>query len=276
VAATGGFHVDLLLDPFATSWAEVRDAALAAEEGGYDGIWLWDHLAGQAHDADRVLECWTTLSALAAVVPRVVLGPLVLNVANRRPAVLATMAATLQEVSGGRLLLGLGAGGGRGVPYPAEQVATGMTVPPDPVRRQQVREAVHVLRQLWTGRAEPFAGEHYPLGEATGFLRPDPPPPIVLGAFGPKMARLAGECADGINTHAGHPDLARLLAVAREAHAAVGRDPAGFVVTLSAPFRDEWRDRARHRELEAAGVHRLVLLVRPPFDLDVLRGGARP
>jgi alkanesulfonate monooxygenase SsuD/methylene tetrahydromethanopterin reductase-like flavin-dependent oxidoreductase (luciferase family) len=268
--ASGRLRVDLQLDPFDATWPAVRDAAVAAGAAGWDGIWLWDHLAGQSHGADRVLECWTTLSALAPVVPRVALGPLVLNVAYRRPAVLATMAATLQEVSGGRLILGLGAGGGRGVPYTAEQAATGLPVPPDPVRRRQVREAIHVLRQLWTGRSEPFAGEHYPLGEATGFLRPDPPPPVVVAAFGPKTARLAGECADGITTHAAHPDRDHLVAVAREARAASGGDPVGFAVVLTAPLTAPWLDPGRHRELEAAGVDRLVLLARPPFPIGAI------
>ena len=268
--------VDLLLDPFDATWPDLRDAALVAEEQGFDGIWTWDHLAGQAHDADRVLECWTILSALAAVVPRVMLGPLVLNVANRRPGVLATAAATLQEVSGGRLLLGLGAGGGRGLPYPLEQEATGVTVPGDRVRRAQVAEAIGVMRQLWTGEARPFAGEHYSLGTGRGFIVPEPAPPIIVGAFGPKMATLAGELGDGINTHAGSPALVDLLDTARAAHAASGRDPADFIVTLSAPFAPATFEPSRVEAFEAMGVDRIVLLVHAPYDRDAIRdAGAR-
>lgn len=264
-------HVDLLLDPFGARWLDLRDAALVAEEAGFDGIWTWDHLAGGVHDQDRVLECWTVLSALAVAVPRVALGPLVLNVANRRPALVATAAATLQEVSGGRLLLGLGAGGGRNVPYPLEQEATGVPVPSDPVRRAQVREATTVLRQLWTGEARPWTGEHYRLGTASGFIRPEPVPPVIIGAFGPKMAALAGEVSDGINTHGSSPQLVELLDTARAAHAAQGRDPAAFIVTLSVPFGRRSFDPARQAELAALGVHRIVALVRPPFDLDAIR-----
>lgn len=267
--------VDLLLDPFDATWTNLRDAALVAEEAGFDGVWTWDHLAGQSHGASRVLECWTVLSALAACVPRIMLGPLVLNVANRRPGVLATAAATLQEVSGGRLLLGLGAGGGRNVPYPAEQEATGLAVPSDPVRRDQVREAAAVLRQLWTGAARPLAGEHYPLGTADGFIVPEPAPPIIVGAFGPKMAALAGEVGDGINTPASGRALPALLQAARDAHAAAGRDPSDYLVTLSANLTPSWLDPARHAELEGIGAHRLVLLVHPPFDLDAIRAAGR-
>ncbi len=104
--------VDLLFDPFGGRWEDLRDAAMLAEDAGFDGVWLYDHLAGSVHGAGHVLECWTVLSALAAAVPRLTLGSLVLNVANRDAGTLAVMAATLQEVSGGRLLLGVGAGGG--------------------------------------------------------------------------------------------------------------------------------------------------------------------
>jgi alkanesulfonate monooxygenase SsuD/methylene tetrahydromethanopterin reductase-like flavin-dependent oxidoreductase (luciferase family) len=123
--------VDLLFDPFGGRWEDLRDAAVLAEGVGIDGLWLYDHLAGSVHGASHVLECWTILSALAAAVPRLCVGSLVLNVANRDAGTLAVMAATLQEVSGGRLLLGVGAGGGRGTPYAAEQVALGREVPAD-------------------------------------------------------------------------------------------------------------------------------------------------
>ena len=126
--------IDVLFDPFDAQWSDVRDGAVAAEEAGFDGIWLYDHLAGSVHGATRVLECWTTLTAIAATVPRITVGPLVLNVANRDPGTLAVMAATLQEVSGGRLLLGLGAGGGNDTPYAAEQEAFGRAVPGARVR----------------------------------------------------------------------------------------------------------------------------------------------
>ena len=114
-------QIDLLIDPFGATWQDVREGAIAAEGEGFDGVWLYDHLAGSVHGQQRVLECWTTLTAIAATVPRIAIGPMVLNVANRHPGTLAVMAATLQEVSGGRLLLGLGAGGGPHTPYAAEQ-----------------------------------------------------------------------------------------------------------------------------------------------------------
>jgi len=257
-------RTDLLFDPFDADWSTLRAAALAAENAGFDGLWTWDHLMGGVHRASHVLECWTLLTALAAITQRMAIGPLVLNVANRHPGVVAVMAATLQHISGGRLLLGLGAGGGKQTPYAAEQAAIGNSVPGDAVRRWQVEEAADVLRQVWSGRVQPTPADHFPLGEGAGFLQPDPLPPIIMGAFGPKMAALAGRVGDGINTQAQHPRLSELLQIARAAHLASQRDTP-FVTTVFAAFSERWLDdsrpeRARLREL---GVERLILVTRP-------------
>ena len=177
--STPGLKTDLLLIPMSARWADMRAAALAAEAAGFDGLWTWDHLRDpDGGGAPGVPEAWTALTALAAITQRVMLGPLVLNVANRHPGVLANMAATLQAVSGGRLLLGLGAGGSRRTPYAAEQAAIGQAVERDAVRAQRVVDAIALIRKLWAGEA--------------GFLRPEPAPPIVVGGFGPRMAAIAG------------------------------------------------------------------------------------
>jgi alkanesulfonate monooxygenase SsuD/methylene tetrahydromethanopterin reductase-like flavin-dependent oxidoreductase (luciferase family) len=257
--------VDVLLDPFGVSWDDMLAAAVAAEQEGFDGVWTWDHLAGSVHRAPKVLECWTTLTALAAAVARITIGPMVLNVANRDPGTLAVMAATLQEVSGGRLILGLGAGGGLDTPYAAEQQALGRRVGGDHSRRRQLESAIATIREVWTGRA----------GGASGFLRPEPPPKIVVGAFGPKMAELAGRVGDGINLPAGHPQLDRLAGVARDAYRHREREPDGFVVTAFAGLDERWvrAGGAQRAGLDGAGVDRLVLLVSPRALGDIRRVG---
>jgi alkanesulfonate monooxygenase SsuD/methylene tetrahydromethanopterin reductase-like flavin-dependent oxidoreductase (luciferase family) len=241
--------VDVLLDGFGTRWIDVLDAAQAAETGGLDGVWLNDHLNGLVQAAPHVLECWTVLSALAGTVPRVVLGPLVLNVANRDPGTLAVMAATLQEISGGRLVLGIGAGGRSGTPYGLEQEALGRTVASDPERRRAVERTVETLRQLWSGGTT---------GKG-GFLRPTPLPPILIAAFGPKMAELAGRIGDGICVQA-NARLPELAAVAREAHSEAGRDPREFVLVATLGSVPE--QTRRWAELD---VDRLIVYVAPPF-----------
>src|SRR2546430_7881870 len=126
---------DLLLIPMGARYREMRAAALAAEDAGFDGLWTWDHL--REPDADSgpgVPEAWTVLTALAEATRRVSLGPLVLNVANRQPGLLANMAATLPAVSGGRLLLGLGAGGNRRTPDALGQAVAGQAVQGDRAR----------------------------------------------------------------------------------------------------------------------------------------------
>ena len=240
--------IDLLFDPFGATWTDVREAAWAADEVGFDGVWLYDHLAGSVHGENRVLEAWTTLTAIAATVPRIAIGPMVLNVANRAAGTLGVMAATLQEVSEGRLLLGLGAGGGRDTPYAAEQRAFDRPVPGDVARRAAVEAAVATLRSVWSGN----------VGGVGGFLRPDPPPPIVIGGFGPKMAALAGRVADGVNLPGG-PGVARLIETAREAVTAAGRDPSAFIVTVSSDLRPQTLER-----LEGLGVDRVVAFVGAP------------
>jgi alkanesulfonate monooxygenase SsuD/methylene tetrahydromethanopterin reductase-like flavin-dependent oxidoreductase (luciferase family) len=242
-------HIDLLFDPFGATWRDVQAGALAAEREGFDGVWVYDHLAGSVHGQARVLESWTTLTALAATVPRIAIGPMVLNVANRDPGTLGVMAATLQEVSEGRLLLGLGAGGGRDTPYAAEQEAFDRAVPPDAMRRAAVEAAIVTLRSMWSGTVQGVGG----------FLRPTPPPPIIVGGFGPKMAALAGRMADGINVGGG-PGLERLLDIARTARVAAGGDAATFIVTVSSDLRA-----ATLSKLERLDVHRVVVFVRAPF-----------
>ncbi len=253
-------EIDLLLDPFAASWSDIRETALAAEQAGFGGIWTWDHLAGSVHGQGHVLECWTVLSALAAAVPRLMLGSLVLNVANRPAGTLAVMAATLQHVSGGRLLLGIGAGGGRDTPYASEQLALGREVGGDIRRRRQVEETIATLRQVWSGARNGVGG----------FLQPNPPVPIIVGGFGPKMAELAGRLADGVNIPANAVDL---IAVAQAARQSGGAVDEPFLITGSVGFSEALlqKNGPSLERFSAAGFDRLILGVRPPYPLDRIR-----
>jgi alkanesulfonate monooxygenase SsuD/methylene tetrahydromethanopterin reductase-like flavin-dependent oxidoreductase (luciferase family) len=250
-------RVDVLLETFGSRWPEIRDGALAAQRTGFDGVWLNDHLVGSVEGAPHVLECWTILSALAVEVPRITVGPLVLNVANRDPGILAVMAATLQHVSGGRLLLGLGAGARRGTSYATEQETLGRPVLTDPERRRAVERTIGVLRQVWSGA----------VARTAGFLQPEPVPPILVAGSGPKMAELAGRVGDGICLPVG-PMMPELVEIARRAYARSGRDPERLIVTASLATLPE-----RKESPLRLGVDRLVLYVTPPFDAGVARLG---
>ncbi len=273
--------IDLLLVPMGARYPEMRAAAIAAEESGFDGVWTWDHLRDPDGGArSRVPESLTALAGLAEATRRIALGPLVLNVSSRHPGILANMAATIQEISGGRLLLGLGAGAHRRLPYAVEHESIGIAVERDRVRAERAAEAAQVLRRLWSGDESSFNGSHYRLERPSGFLRPDPAPPIIVGGFGPRMAAIAGQHGDGFNTPATHPQLGELIRTARDAHAASGRDPARFIVTVFGAFRDSYLDAASpaRASLERHGVDRVILLLEAPYDLDRVRSrrtGAR-
>ena len=120
-------------------------------------------------------------------------------------------------------------------------------------------EAIELIRRLWSGHA--------------GFLRPEPPPPIIVGGFGPRMASIAGRHADGFNTQAMHPRLADLARLARDEHTKAGRNAADFILTVFAGLDERWlKSDSRVRPmLGGIGVTRLILLIEPPFDVDEIR-----
>jgi alkanesulfonate monooxygenase SsuD/methylene tetrahydromethanopterin reductase-like flavin-dependent oxidoreductase (luciferase family) len=169
-------------------------AARQVEAAGYVAAWSWDHFISRGRLDDAVLECWTTITAAAARTSTLRVGSFVLNVMNRHPAVLARMAATLQEQSGGRLVLGIGRGG-----HLVEHEVMGIPFPDVPERVERLEEAVTVLRLLWTGGPVSFEGRHYRLRDAHAFPVPVPPPPIIIGGETPAGARLAARIGDGWN-----------------------------------------------------------------------------
>ena len=243
-------HVDLLLDPFGARWTEVRDAATRRRRRRLPGdldLRPPRRTGVRRRPRAGVLD---DLSALAAVVPSVVLGPMVLNVANRHPGVLAAMAATLQHVSEGRLLLGTRCWSPAGIALRAaskKRSGDPCSAPPSDAGRSS---------SVWRSCIG--------LWRAPGFLHPDPEPPVVIAAFGPKMAEIAGRVGDGINARATHPHLRDLVTTARRA----SRDPDGFLVTVFADFDERWLspDDPGRRELDALGAHRLILAMTAPLD----------
>jgi probable F420-dependent oxidoreductase len=211
-------------------YSEIRALALQAEAAGCDSIWVYDHLVFRHPNRPTrgIWEAWTILSALAAATARVELGTLVVCTAFRNPAVLAKMAATLDEVSGGRLILGLGAGW-----HQPEFDAFGV---PFDHRASRFEEALKIIVPLLREGQVDFTGEYYSARNCE--LRPRGPRPgglpIMVGTDGPRMLRLTARYADSWNTSwLGQPDLlADRRAALVAACAEEGRDPATLDVTV--------------------------------------------
>jgi alkanesulfonate monooxygenase SsuD/methylene tetrahydromethanopterin reductase-like flavin-dependent oxidoreductase (luciferase family) len=161
-------------------------------------LWASDHF----QTGDRpVLECWTRITYLAAHFPQFQVGTLVLGQGYRNPALLAKMAATLQLLTDGRLILGLGAGW-----HEEEYRAYGYGFPPPASRVEQLSEAIGIMRLMWQGGPVTFHGKHYTVENAYCQPVPTIPIPLLVGSDGRRVVRLAAESADGWNWDAS-PDL---------------------------------------------------------------------
>jgi alkanesulfonate monooxygenase SsuD/methylene tetrahydromethanopterin reductase-like flavin-dependent oxidoreductase (luciferase family) len=214
------------------SWPQVRAFGEYAEAVGLDSLWVCDHLLAGPPD-DGIHEGWTILAALAASTRRVELGQLVMCTSFRHPALLAKMATTADTVSGGRLILGLGAGW-----YDPESEAFGY---PTDHRAGRFGEAIGIIGPLVRGETVTLAGRYYQVRDAV--LRPPPerPIPILVAAQGRRMLRLTARYADAWNTAwYGLPDelLHRRLADLDAALEAGGRDPATLRRTVGMEVRD--------------------------------------
>jgi len=210
-------------------WPDLRAMALRTEELGFDSVWYGDHLLYRRPGEDRARgpwEAWTVLAGLAAVTSRITLGPLVAATAFHAPAMLAKQAATVDEISGGRLALGLGAGWNE-----TEFAAFGF---PFDRRISRFAEAFTIIRTLLREGAIDFAGEFYTARDCELVPRPRPGgPPLMIGSSGPRMLEIAAPHVDAwnawFNAFGNRPAGIRPLREQVDAVAsAAGRDPAAI------------------------------------------------
>jgi alkanesulfonate monooxygenase SsuD/methylene tetrahydromethanopterin reductase-like flavin-dependent oxidoreductase (luciferase family) len=231
-----GITLPMAQDDAATpmpSYAEIRAVARAAEDAGLDSVWGYDHLLFRDEDGDSgIHECWTVMAAVAEATSRVELGILVMCTAFRNPALLAKMAGTLDHISGGRLILGLGCGW-----HDPEFEAFGY---PLDHRVGRFEEALMVIRSLIRDGRTDFDGRWVQARNAVLVPPARPDLPILIAAKRPRMLDLTARYADIWNEAWFGPIDERWSRLRRDLDAAcraVGRDPASLQRTVGVNVR---------------------------------------
>ncbi len=215
------------------TWDHWLALAQTAERLGFDALFRSDHFFSAQGVAGRgSTDAWTLLGALAARTERIRLGTLVSPVTFRLPSLLAKAAATVDEISGGRVEIGIGAGW-----WTEEHAQFGFPFPPTRERFAMLEEQLEIVHGLLTEERFSFHGAHYTLDDAEFLPKPvqHPRPPILLGGttVGPWMQRLIGAWADEFNTVGGEPEQVReRFARARSGVEAAGRDQVSLVTSF--------------------------------------------
>jgi len=215
----------ILIDP--PNFKYVKEVALQSEKLGFDSIWIYDHFFWEgSRDTETeqvpdLLECTTTMAALAALTSRIRIGSIMLCNSYRNPSLTAKIGATLDVISNGRLEFGIGAGW-----KVNEYLAYGFPFPKPAVRIAQLREAVTIIKKMWTEEKPSFNGKYYEIKEALCDPKPvqKPHPPIWIGGEGEKLTlKVVAELADGSNWYGTPEHFAHKLNVLENHCAEVGR-----------------------------------------------------
>ena len=289
------------------TYADQLAIAKAAEGAGFEALFRSDHYESFPGPADNpTTDAWTVLAGLARETSRIRLGTLVSPVTFRLPGNLAKVVTTVDEMSGGRVEVGLGAGW-----HESEHRRHGLPFPPIDERAEMLEEQLQILHGVWD---EPdgwsLKGRHYTVEDALFRRKPEPRPRILVGGGGtPRGMRIAARWADEFNLSSSSPDLARSkFAALGEACRAAGRDPAtltrsamagvlvganagelrtrekAFLTTLGGDAGDDWLDERRQRwvygspddaratvaRFAEAGVERIMLQDFVPRDLAMI------
>lgn len=242
------------------TWQELLDVFQLVDDLGFDSGWTFDHFVpispGGSKEPwveDDCLEGWTTLTALGALTRRLKVGCLVTGNTYRHPAVVANMAATVDQITGGRLYVGMGAAW-----YELEHRMYGIPFYDVPERLRRLNEAVQVMRLLWTEHRANFAGRYYQLTDALCYPKPvQARLPILIGGAGERVtARIVARHADAWQTW-GEPAVWRHKRQVLERHCAeVGRNIDEIELVMGAPLVLMESDAEADRRLEALAVSR--------------------
>jgi alkanesulfonate monooxygenase SsuD/methylene tetrahydromethanopterin reductase-like flavin-dependent oxidoreductase (luciferase family) len=250
-------------------WPEMLAIAKKAEECGFASVWVGDHMLyrGDGREERGPWDVWTLLAAIAASTARVKLGPLVASTAFHPPGLLARMAVTIDEVSGGRFVLGLGAGWNE-----TEFRAFGI---PFDHRVARFEEAFEIVRRLVAGERVTFEGQYHRVEDAVVLPRPARKVPLMVGSQGPRVLRTALPHVDAWNTwyswYGNTPEGFASLSAKFDGSfrrsacvlVSVGGGAGERAVEEEAPVVDAGRLRAHLQELADAGADEAILVLDP-------------
>jgi probable F420-dependent oxidoreductase len=228
---TRSFHFGVTLPQIKRTWEEARDAAACFDELGFDSVWVCDHLFGVPFPNLPIFEAWSELAAIAATTHDVELGTLVTPPLFRNAAVLAKQIATIDHVSGGRTICGLGAGW-----MSAEFESHGLPFPGVRERLRALDETADALVRLWTEPSTTFDGAYVHMQDAYCEPKPIRRPPILIGGGGEKvLLEIAARRADiWNNMGVFQGELARKIELLRRHCDAIGRDHAEIRISQQA------------------------------------------
>ena len=227
-----GWRMDLVdvSDPI-QKFETMVGCANEAEQAGFDAIWLYDHFhTAPTAQLETTFECWTSMAALARETSTIKLGQMVTCNNYRPPSLLAKMASSVDVMSRGRLILGIGAGW-----YENEFQAYGYEYPETPERLRMLRESLQVIKAMWTQDRAEFEGRYYRIRGAINEPKPvqKPHPPIWIGGGGEKVTlKLVAQYGDACNFNADVATVRHKLNVLREHCETVGRDYDSVLKTV--------------------------------------------
>lgn len=222
------------------------EVACDCERIGYDSVWAYDHLSPFWVRSGKILECWTVLSAVAEHTKKIKVGSLVTNVNLRNPALLAKMTSTVDVISGGRLILGLGTGDELSR---EELLSHGYNFSGLDERVERLRETILILKAMWTMDEASFDGKYHRISRALNFAKPvqRPHPPIWIGGKHLGILDIVAEMADGWNYWGlSKEELVRRRKYLSERCTEIGRRPEDIVESWSGTLSYSFRRAENH------------------------------
>lgn len=245
--------VDVLYSGAMHAWPQLRENVLRAEADGFGTAWVYDHMSGSVLSSNRMLECFTLAGALAAATSTIGIGTLVVNAANRTAGMTAVAAASVQEISGGRFIFGVGAGAAPGSHWAQEHDVLGIPLYESmALRHAHLVSILDLCDVLWDANRDE---------KWNGFPLPSPRPPVLVGVNSIALAKLAGARCDGVNVRLDHPRIEEFFQAARDARAqsanpSVALDLSAWTELSEASLDPDGEVQRRIHEL---GAHRLIL-----------------